>query len=436
MSTGVTAVKIPAVSGPDDGRGTGRAAGGWYAAVAVAVVAVAAVSVGFLVGGDGSPGWRTARVALTAAVATAVVYAIRRAPAVVRGLVTYAVGVVAAVVGAGIGLPHLAKTGWSATAVAGLLALVAGAALLVGGAVVTVRGAHRWWRLPVVAAVLLVAVVSLWSGTIAVAATNVPPTAVGAATPGERGLAYDDVTFPTSDGIRLSGWYLASTNRAAVVLLHGAGSTRSNVLDHAVVLARLGYGVLLFDARGHGRSGGRAMDLGWYGDRDVGAAVSFLRTRLDVDGSRIAAVGLSMGGEQALGAAATDPRIRAVVAEGATNRVAADWAFLSEEYGVRGRIQQGVNALTYAVTDLLTAARPPVTLREAAAAMAPRPALLIAAGNVPDEGHAARHIGRGHPGVQVWEVPGTGHTRALGTHPREWEHRVSAFLAAALAPSV
>ena len=110
-------------------------------------------------------------------------------------------------------------------------------------------------------------------------------------------------------------------NHAAVVLLHGAGSTRSSVLDHAVVLANHGYGVLLFDARGHGRSGGRAMDFGWYGDKDVTAAVSFLQTRPDVDDDLIAAVGLSMGGEEAIGAAASDRRIRAVVAEGATHRV-------------------------------------------------------------------------------------------------------------------
>jgi pimeloyl-ACP methyl ester carboxylesterase len=34
-----------------------------------------------------------------------------------------------------------------------------------------------------------------------------------------------------------------------------------------IVLAEHGYGVLLFDARGHGLSEGTAMDFGWYGDR-------------------------------------------------------------------------------------------------------------------------------------------------------------------------
>lgn len=81
---------------------------------------------------------------------------------------------------------------------------------------------------------------------------------------------------------------------------------------------------LLYDARGHGRSDGRAMDFGWYGDEDIAGATAFLSDQSDVDADRIAAVGMSMGGEQAIGAAATNTDIRAVVAEGSTNRVASD----------------------------------------------------------------------------------------------------------------
>jgi len=65
------------------------------------------------------------------------------------------------------------------------------------------------------------------------------------------------------------------------------------------------------------------MDFGWYGEADVSAGVSYLAGRSDVDEGRIAVVGLSMGGEEAIGAAAAR-RIRAVVAEGATNRAFAD----------------------------------------------------------------------------------------------------------------
>jgi hypothetical protein len=77
-------------------------------------------------------------------------------------------------------------------------------------------------------------------------------------------------------------------------------------------------------------------------------------------------------------------------------------------------------------------AHPPIALRAAAAAAAPRPVLLIAARDAPDEAHAARHIQHGNPSVQVWQVPRAGHTQALYTYPGEWEQRVTAFLATAL----
>jgi hypothetical protein len=110
--------------------------------------------------------------------------------------------------------------------------------------------------------------------------------------------------------------------------------------------------------------------------------------------------------------------------------VAADKAWLVDEHGWRGVVQQGIDAATYAAADLLTSADQPITLRHAVELAAPRRVLLIAGGAVPDEASAARHIEAGAPSaVDVWEVPDTGHTDALATHPEEWESRVTAFLA-------
>ena len=167
------------------------------------------------------------------------------------------------------------------------------------------------------------------------------------------------MTVTTDDGVRLAGWYLPSTNRAAVVLLHGAGSTRSDVLDEAAVLARHGFGVLMIDARGHGDSAGRAMDFGWHGDADIAAATGYLADRPDVDRQRIGVVGMSMGGEEALGATATNDLIRAVIAEGATARNAADEAWLSDQFGVRGLVQVQLERLQDVATDALTSASVP-----------------------------------------------------------------------------
>jgi uncharacterized protein len=349
-----------------------------------------------------------------------------------RSVATLAVGLVLAAAGGGFALPHLVKDGPGVTAVLGLLVMVVGLGLAGWAAVWLVRAAHGLWRVGVLLGVVAAVYVVVPSIAIAVAATHAPRPRLGDATPADVGLEYSDVEFPATDGVPLSGWYVPSHNGAAVVLLHGAGETRTAVLEHARVLAGLGYGVLLADARGHGRSGGRSMELGWAGDADVAGAVQFLRARPDVAAGRISAVGLSMGGEEALGALGATPDLCAAVAEGATGRTAADKDWLSDAYGVRGLVQEGLDRLTYGVTDLLAAGGPPRSLRASVAAAAPRRALLIAAGRVGDEAKAAEHIAGGSPRtVDVWVAPGAGHTGALEARRAEWIQRVGDFLASA-----
>jgi len=348
-----------------------------------------------------------------------------------------ACGVVAA--GAGLGVRHLAVEGPSGAALVGLSILAVGVGLAAWAAVRAARAVRRrWWPL-VIPAQLLVLALGLWTvGQATMAAFPARPS-LGSRTPADVGLAYRDVTLPAADGVRLSGWYVASHNGAAVVALHGAGSTRTAVLDQAAVLARHGYGVLLLDARGHGESSGRGMDFGWWGETDVGGAVDWVLEQPDVTIDRVGLVGLSMGAEEAIGAAGADPRVGAVVAEGATNRVSADKAWL-DVYGWRGRLQQGVEWVTYAVTDLLTPAPRPPSLRTSVAAATTRSEptrfLLITAGDRVDERHAADRLAAVAPGlVDVWTVAGAAHTHGLATDPATWEARVVSLVDETLAPT-
>lgn len=308
-----------------------------------------------------------------------------------------------------------------------VLLVAGGLALLVGGTLGATRGRPVGVRaLGGLGAVGLAGLVAIVVGP-AVAVNHVPRPSIGDA-PDAVGLEHEDLRLRTPDGVELAAWYVPSTNGAAVVLLHGAGSTRSNVLTQAAVLAGHGYGVLLLDARGHGESGGRSMDFGWHGDDDVAAAVAHLEGRADVSADRIGVVGMSMGGEEAIGAAAAHPAIRAVVAEGATARNAADEAWLSDAYGLRGAFQEVLERLQDRVTDLLAAAEVPIALRDAVARSDAR-FLLITAGEVAAEGHAAAHIASAAPDrVDVWTVPGADHTGGLATDPEGWEARVVGFL--------
>lgn len=337
-------------------------------------------------------------------------------------------GWIVVAVGLGIGLPRV-REGWGGTAFL-IFSVVVGVALFAIAAWLVLRTVRGWARLVLIPWMVLV-LVGVYSLSIALAAVYPPHPASTAAIPSDAAR----VDMIAGDGQRLAGWYLPSRNGAAVVLRHGAGSTTADVTQHARALNDAGYGVLATDARGHGQSSGQGMDLGWYGELDIRAAVDALVDRADVDPRRIGIVGLSMGGEEAIGAAGVDGRIRAVVAEGATGRTAADKAWLADEYGVPGIVQGGLDAATYGLVDLLTPADPPPSLEDSLRDSPSARLLLVAAGDRPDEQSVAARLAAVDPRrVQVWIVPGADHVEALPRAPADWREHVVGFLDVALAP--
>jgi uncharacterized protein len=235
------------------------------------------------------------------------------------------------------------------------------------------------------------------------------------------------VAVPTEDGVDLAAWFTPSRNGATVMLRHGAGGSKADTVAQAAVLAEHGYGVLALDARGSGESGGRGTLWGWHGNADVAAALAFLAARPEVDPERIGAVGLSMGGEEVITIAAADPRIRAVVAEGASARVPADAAGIAGE-GVQAAIQRLYYPVMWGAADLMTEAAPPIPLADAVQRLGDRRLLLISSDDPND--HAAGPLIRdaAPANVELWEPPNTGHTQALATHRDEWVARVIGFL--------
>ena len=255
-----------------------------------------------LLAADGSPLGRVVRALAAAAMTGLAAWLMARGGRAGRGAVALVAGIAGTVTGAGVASAQ-ARAGLSVTVLAALVALVAGIILLGFGSALLVRAVPGWWRLLAIPAALALLVFVLFPLTTAVNVTNRLPDTREPLTPASRGLAYRDVLLRTSDGVPLAAWYVPSRNGAAVVLVPGAGSTRSTLVGHAAVLARHGYGALLVDTRGHGRSSGHSMDFGWYGNRDITAAVSWLERLPDVRAGKIAVLGLSMGGEQALVAA-------------------------------------------------------------------------------------------------------------------------------------
>ena len=105
----------------------------------------------------------------------------------------------------------------------------------------------------------------------------------------------------------------------AILLAHGFGETKDAVRPEAEQLARAGFAVLTWSARGFGRSTGQvALDSPGYEVQDVEQLVSWLarqpRVMLDGPGDpRVGIAGASYGGAIALLAAAYDHRIDAIV---------------------------------------------------------------------------------------------------------------------------
>jgi alpha-beta hydrolase superfamily lysophospholipase len=102
-----------------------------------------------------------------------------------------------------------------------------------------------------------------------------------------------------------------------VVMAHGLSGTRRDGLGaFAARFAAAGIAALVFDHRGFGDSGGEP-DL-FHPARqleDWRAAIDFARSLPGIDGDRLATFGSSMGGGNALAAAAIDPRVAAAVSQ-------------------------------------------------------------------------------------------------------------------------
>jgi fermentation-respiration switch protein FrsA (DUF1100 family) len=114
-------------------------------------------------------------------------------------------------------------------------------------------------------------------------------------TPGDVGLAFDDVSLTSSDGVRLHGWFVPYPNAQITLLwFHGNAGNISHRLENMRLMHdKLQINIFIFDYRGYGRSEGRASEEGTY--RDGEAAVQYLHSRKEVDPKRIVFFGRSLG---------------------------------------------------------------------------------------------------------------------------------------------
>lgn len=82
-----------------------------------------------------------------------------------------------------------------------------------------------------------------------------PPRRKHHRTPAEFSLPYITRTGRTSDGIELHLWLIPGSGAGVGIVGHGIGLSKSASLRQAALLHELGYHVIMFDHRNHGRSG-------------------------------------------------------------------------------------------------------------------------------------------------------------------------------------
>lgn len=242
-------------------------------------------------------------------------------------------------------------------------------------------------------------------------------------TVGAPPAGFESITLLTDDGVMLAGWYQPPVNGAAIILIHGAGGSREGMRSHIERLTRHGYGVLALDLRGHGASAGRTNRLGWQGTRDVGAAVNYLQTRVEV--KAIGGLGSSLGGEVLLGAAAAYPAIKAIAADGATTRSLDELLALPSE---RPLVRNFTARVMYAAVQILSGETPPQPLLDSMLT-APATSYLLIAGGDHEREVAFNELFTASLGERatLWVAPGASHTAAFGLYPDQYEQRVIAF---------
>jgi hypothetical protein len=330
---------------------------------------------------------------------------------------------------------YATKDGPSGDDFTGFLAIVAGL-LLVGLGVVTLWRSRRkddsrrrrYLRRSLLAV-----------GTVAVLYVLVAPfyvsyifthVARGFVPPAELGAPHEEVSFTTSDGLRLEGWYVPSKNGAAVIAFPG----RRGPQRPTRMLVRHGYGVLLFDRRGEGDSEGDPNVFGWAGERDLDAAVEFLRGRSDVDPGRIGGIGLSVGGEMMIEAAAESDGLKAIVSEGAGVRSIREALAMNGSLTTKWLGGVLVHAVVTPGVALFSNDLPPPSLEDLSSRIAPRPVFFVYA--TPGQGGEAEltqiFYDAAREPKEIWNVPGAEHTGGIEAHPAEYERRVVGFFDGAL----
>jgi len=246
--------------------------------------------------------------------------------------------------------------------------------------------------------------------------------------PADHGLSYEEVAFQSRDGLTLRGWFIpAEKPQGTIVFCHGHAGSMDPDIEYVPTFHDHGYNVLMFDFRGHGRSEGRRVSMGYYERLDLLGAIDYLRSR-GID--RVGVLGFSMGGAVAISTAPQSEAIRAVASDGAFARLRSAITSGARERGLPGWVAGWVSPLMICLASLrLGAWLPKADPIRWVDKVAPRALLIIHGGLDPYVSLAEvqeLYARAGEP-KELWIVPEANHRMVDKQRPDEYKARLLAF---------
>ncbi len=246
--------------------------------------------------------------------------------------------------------------------------------------------------------------------------------------PSEVGLAYEEIRFPARDGLMLGGWWIpAKDSPRTVVFLHGHGGSMDPDVQYAPALHAAGFNVMMFDFRGHGRSQGDFVSMGYFERQDVSGAVDWLAAR---GLERIGLLGFSMGGCVAMLTAPLVPQVRAIVSDGGPARLTSAIVGRQTELHVPRWVGRPIAWLAVVFTSWRLGANlfayEPIRW---VGKVAPRPVFFIHGGRDPylAPGEFEALVAAAREPKQVWRVADAPHREVDLTAPEEYRRRLVEF---------
>lgn len=113
---------------------------------------------------------------------------------------------------------------------------------------------------------------------------------------------FEEIIMTSNDGLKLKGYFFEAkvpTNKT-VIIAHGyTGKAKDMARFAKFYQEKLGYNVLMPDARGHGESEGDYIGFGWHERKDYVQWINYIIEKKGVD-SEILLHGVSMGGATVL----------------------------------------------------------------------------------------------------------------------------------------